>query len=248
MLRKTIVTLFISMIFSSSLVNVSSTVNEVSEFEWMVAVGDSMTYTYTKCFDSDDSDKDGDMYSRIYSTTTSDGEPVEISIKKGVIIRVEIWEIGLFARINVTLNGIPTGMDETESTHFFHGFVVDMTVNSQAYWENKSFQYIDHSYSDITIIESAFVQGDYFLQVTNVTSNTGTYFLRIRKTNWKTGWFAYEYERYFNETHLIREYEISTEIQGIFANLNLGRIFIPALFLLSLMTILIMSKRKRKYF
>ncbi|MHA2155462.1 MAG: hypothetical protein ACXABU_09025 [Candidatus Hodarchaeales archaeon] len=245
-LRQFTLHLCVWLILSASIVTGSAIIKEDPDFEWRVAVGDSMTYNYNEYFDLDDRDKDGSMYSQIYYTSTSDGEPVNISIKKGLIIRVEIWKLGLTAFINVTLNGILTGMDEIDSLYFFHGFVIDMTVNSQAYWENKSFQNIDHSIPDTTIIDSAFVQGDYFVQVINVTSNSGTNLLRIRKTNWKTGWFAYENERIFNETHLIREYEISTKIEGILTNLDLTRIFIPVFFLLTLLITAILTKKSLK--
>ena len=192
----------------------SSTAKATEETEeWKVKVGDSMTYTLSKYFDIRDIDGNGDPESKNYSVLKEDGTSENVILKKGTKYTVNITALDHSATFqlifgNITSNKRSSGM----------GDYLQKTIDNKSYWARKAI--VD----SLNIVDDTnyTVEGNYYVQW-NFDSKDQGYEL---KRNWKTSWIAYLYEKVTNDTHTIREEEITsveytpstqriTSIQGI---------------------------------
>ena len=97
-----------------------------------------MTYTYTKFFDSRDSDGNSDPHSRTLPVTNTEGEKVNILMKKGLKVKVEVIDLDPYLSVQLSFNGLTTPVGRYRS--IFYGKVVQQTVDNKTYWESQSYQ------------------------------------------------------------------------------------------------------------
>ncbi len=241
MMKKYILSLLICLILSGSYVNVSPSLLQNPEFEWMVNIGDTMIYTYTAYYDLLDYDGNEDPTSMTTQLIDVDGNLFTVCMQKGLKVTVEIIELEDFAHLQLTFNEIKTSIDEFIS--IFDGYVVQKTVNNRTFWDSLSDQKI-YSVTGLNLTTTRYLEGDNFVNKQQFDYTLeGTHRLIIRKSNWKTGWLTHLQNKYFNETHLIYGLEISTGSSGFFSNSALDRLFLPVMFLITLLSIIILRKR-----
>ncbi|PWI48807.1 hypothetical protein CEE45_04425 [Candidatus Heimdallarchaeota archaeon B3_Heim] len=243
-MRKASILLIVGIILSAPILSVSSTIFIEPKLDWKAAVGDSMTFHYTKYYDSFDSDGNRDPHSTILSIISSKGENVNISIKKGLKVRAVITELGdALPSIQLSFNGISTAMRRYTEYFIFHGYVLVKTVDNQTYWDSKAIHTVESSpFSNHTLEIS--VEGENFVTRHFNVHNSGQISQSVHKRNWKTGWFTYIHSKNSNETHTLQEVEFSANTKGLFTNLISERIFILLMFLLTFVTIIIITKRR----
>lgn len=145
--------------------------SSTEELKWMVTEGDSKTYKISSMYDPQDKDGDGNPNSRTGSSIGEDGNLVEIVLKIGTKIKVEIITLNDSATIQLTYDDTITRARQ-DTDHF-----ITKTIDNRTYWEKETEQQTEMS-----------VQGN--LLVTEQTVEKETI---IKKVNWKTGWLEYFY-------------------------------------------------------
>lgn len=131
------------LVFSTTLVSThSATMNT----EWEVEIGDQITYLITE-FDDHTNSKSETQNQIRFPITTEEGELIEVILKKGSVVTVEIRnltsELTNHATIRITYND--SSIEKERSDNYTLGivnfqFVVKTTMN-QSYWINQYEQY-----------------------------------------------------------------------------------------------------------
>ena len=171
------------------------------DFEWNVAVGDSMRYTFTKIFDLNDYDEDGDLYTRTGHFIAENDTIIEMTIRQGSSLFCEILTLDEYATIQLTLDGITFELSGD------YGWFITKTTDNRTYWEEYAEQ-ISDEYQNVS------VEGDMVVHRTTDNWNDGTSYY-ISKINWRTGWLSYTYQKETNGTHTIREMEVTSGIPDL---------------------------------
>ena len=213
-MRRVIIFICLSIILSPSFVLSSSNSLDTSNVEWKVAVGDSITYTYTKFFDRFDTDRNGDPFSRLLTIVNTDSEVVNITVKRGLKIKAmihnlpESGEDSQLVDIQLSFNGITTEVNQYVS--FLVGVIVRETIDNESYWKALEVHQSEVGTSyNFTISE--YVEGNEFIREYHSIYSWGGVELTKSKVNWKTGWSTHSYMILANKTHTLSEFEVTTD-------------------------------------
>ena len=203
--------------------------SENPNLEWKVAVGDVKTFTFTKLYDLNDYDGDGDPYTQSSFIELENGTEIDLKIRAGSTYSFEVLTLDEYATLQATIDGYELGPMDSGSG------IVAKTVDNQTYWEEYATQ-ISGGYQNVS------VEGNLLVYQMRDTWNFGETQESIRKMNWKTGWLSYMYQKETNETHTISEMEIMTE--GA-ATLTPGFELSPLPISLLLFSIYILKRRRK---
>lgn len=179
-----------------STTSLTAKANDETE-EWKVKVGDSMTYTLSKYFDIRDIDGNGDAESKNYSVLKEDGTSEDVILKKGSKYTVNITALNHSATFQLIFGNITSN-----KRHSGMGDYLQKTIDNKSYWEREAIVDSLNIFDDTNYT----VEGNYYVQWKFDSKDQG-YEL---KRNWKTGWIIYLYEKVTNDTHTIREEEITS--------------------------------------
>ncbi|MHA2154209.1 MAG: hypothetical protein ACXABU_02640 [Candidatus Hodarchaeales archaeon] len=197
-----------------------------SDLEWKVTVGEIKQYTFTKLFDIDDGDEDGNPYTQTGLFISENGSEIEVVIRKGSTLFCEILAINENPTIQMTINGI--NLEPSEGA----GLFVMPTVDNRTYWEEYA-EKISNTGQNVSI------EGNLMVTRTIETWKDRT-FAYVTKLNWRTGWLSSIYQRDTNDTHLLREMELTNETPGLIPGFEISP------FPLSLILFCIYLVRKRR--
>lgn len=181
------------------------------ELEWKVKEGDTQTYSVKKSFFATDSDEDGDNNSFTFVTSGEDGKLVEITLKAGSTLKVEIvtltnstfnsstLNIPMFgnATIKITYNDGFTTNNSADVLFFIPNLFVIKTVDNKSYWEDQV---------ETTNIS---IEGDLIVVFEEWTILRSSVESTI-KWNWRTGWLDFFSFKMYTEEELRIEFEFST--------------------------------------
>ena len=160
-------------------INFSSAIMQV-EKEWKVKVEDSITYRVDKLYDELDFDGDGNKNTQTDEVSDEDGNKVNVTIKKGSKMKVIITKLNGDATVKREWPDDGVISEETTDQS-----AVTKTVDDKSYWQEEV---IDMSVGDT----EATVQGDLVI-VNTTTIELEIKTMLVRKINWKSGWYIYEY-------------------------------------------------------
>ena len=188
------------------------------DLEWKVNVGDSQTYTFNNCFDDLDSDGDGDKSTQTITVTDEEGDSVNVTIKKGSTMKVEITELneppgeGVYsgATIKITYNGKVTTPAQADAYAFCYDWLGTSFVRktgNKSYWEEQCSRYPEDrncSFDGDLIVFSAEQ-----LEYPFTGERRWKYECQL---NWTTGWLFSVSCKRTNGTVTLMEYELIQSI------------------------------------
>ncbi|MHA1993591.1 MAG: hypothetical protein ACW97Z_03555 [Candidatus Hodarchaeales archaeon] len=173
--------------------------------KWEVNEGDSMIYTYTKYYCSEDGDGNPNTY--ILSVITEHNETVNLTIKKGLEIKVEILYLGEIdpgggfwglVTLQGTYGNIVLKKSNITVDGLLMGAIVHPTVDNQSYWEERITEH-DPSITNMSI-EGASI----------IFEEKSENHLWREEWNWKSGWVTSHILSVTNSSDVVYECEIST--------------------------------------
>ena len=178
----------------------------VQKCEWKVEVGDTQTYTITKCFDDLDMDEDGNKHNLKANVTDDEGNLVEVTLKRGSTLEVEIIalenEMSNQTITKLTFDGKIA--EEISDYSFFYNmspFVIK-TVDNKSYWEAHAETY------NISVEGELLVKTEEeTIRFISLTTIEMTF-----KWNWETGWLTYWSFKMYTEEKTDFEFELSIGI------------------------------------
>ncbi|MHA2096746.1 MAG: hypothetical protein ACW98F_19195 [Candidatus Hodarchaeales archaeon] len=163
------------------------------ELKWKVKVGDSQNYTIMELYDQSDIDRDGNPNFLTTEIESENGDLINVTVKKGSNIEVEIAELGFFAILKYTYNGeVSTkAQDDSSLTRY-----VMQTVDDKSYWEDWV------QFKKNYLIEGPFLVESLSSQINeDITSEFEI------KRDWKTGWIMYQRWRIYNDSTVVFHHE-----------------------------------------
>ncbi|UCG03067.1 MAG: hypothetical protein JSW11_03575 [Candidatus Heimdallarchaeota archaeon] len=211
--------IIIFFVFSSSFSSIlaSGGRNVTQELEWHVKVGDTKTYIITKLR------KNGNPHEYIDEVDTPQGI-VNITMKKGTTIKLDILKLNLGAHLNCTYNDNITADGDDFS------YYVRKTTENKSYWEEKVGEDEDVSFTDNLMVVKR-----------KEPVNETVFRLFISKWNFMTGWMESESFKKANSTYVFAEWEVDS------LNTDLDQIiFVDLPLSLSVLLIILIIYRKRK--
>ena len=219
--KKRIVAYFLFAIFLSCAahsISASDAQYVTQELEWRVEVGDTKTYIVTKL------NKDGTPYKYLEEVDTLQG-PVNITMKEGTTITLEILELNRGAHLNCIYNDdlIADGNDFC--------YYVRKTTTNKTYWAEQ----LDEGYDEVSFTEELII-----VKREEVVNNSVNR-LYVSKLNFMTGWLESEAVKVANSTHTFTEWELAA------ANMDLAHdtsFSFPIWFSALVLPILIYRKRR----
>ncbi len=195
--------------------NLSVAQNDSDIFEWKVNIGDSQTFRYSKYYDYEDFDGNGDYYSNTVPLYDVNGYRFNVTKQVGSTITIKI--IGFeshLALLNVTYNNELTVQQKTiecDTGNFHMSWApVLKTTTNRTYWEESAGS-IEDSFGGNNWTINTLLEGNIVIYSMNTTfEETGIAYELKSKSYWKTGWAFYFYEKESNSTFTFSEFEFST--------------------------------------
>lgn len=192
--------LVLSLLFLNSAIKANAVKNDL--LTWNINVGDTKKYSIAKInYIYEESPFDGGILKNatefMNNPNFTEEDFVDIVYKKGMIIQVTVKKkVSLrppTARLEIVYGNIMT------EYYQLGPFYVRPTIDSRDFWaeycQNDEYSSIS---GDLIIITYQHERDDG--GVINMQ--------KITKWNWKTGWLTSYYDKHYNETHILQEYEL----------------------------------------
>ena len=223
--------IFLSLLMLTS---IEASAQIVVDLEWKVEVGDSITMTCEKYYDSSDWDENGDPNSYETVFGDKDGNVHNITVKKGLKYKIEIISLQEYATVQMTVDGhVSEPMEDDYNSY------VRKTVDNKSYLEEEAKRLQEESTN-----EEYSVEGDFLVTRSEYTSSFSDQTQEsVRKLNWKTGWWSYQSQKSWNSSGTISEMIMSTGGGGGGLICVPGFEFVPLVMSMIVFVIFVSKKR-----